>query len=44
MQGMVALRHNLTLKTFGERLLASGHAPEAVIGAAKSKRVHLISA
>ncbi|WP_417069706.1 hypothetical protein [Niveibacterium terrae] len=30
------------LKTFGERLLASGHAPKAVIGAAMRRRVLLI--
>ena len=42
MPGMVALRHNPILKTFGERLLASGHAPKAVIGAAMRKLVHLI--
>jgi len=32
------LRHNPILKAFGERLLASGHAPKAVIGAAMGKR------
>lgn len=32
MPGMVALRYNPILKTFGERLLASGHASKAVIG------------
>ena len=42
MPGMVALRHNPILKTFGERLLASGHAPKAVIGAAMRKLVHMI--
>lgn len=42
MLGMVALRHNPILKTFGERPLASGYASKAVIGAAMKKRVHLI--
>jgi transposase len=42
MPGMVALRHNPILKTFGERLLASGHPPKAVIGSAMRKLEHLI--
>lgn len=42
MPGLVALRHNPTLKTFGERLKSNGMAPKAVVGAAMRKLVHLI--
>lgn len=42
MPGMVALRHNTVLKTFGERMRANGLVPKAVIGAAMRKLVHLI--
>lgn len=42
MPGMVALRHNPILKTFGERLRANGLAPKAVIGAVMRKLVHMI--
>lgn len=42
MPGLVALRYNPTLKTFGERLRSNGMAPKAVVGAAMRKLVHLI--
>jgi transposase len=40
--GMVALRHNPTIKAFGERLRATGMAPKAIVGASMHKLVHLI--
>jgi transposase len=42
MPGLVALRHNPLIKTFGERLKASGLAPKAVVGASMRKLVHLL--
>lgn len=42
MPGLVALRYNPALKTFGERLRSNGMAPKAVVGAAMRKLVHLI--
>lgn len=42
MPGLVARRHNPLLIVFAERLLASGMAPKAVIGAVMRKLVHLI--
>ena len=42
MPGMVALRHNPTIKAFGERLRATGMAPKAIVGASMHKLVHLI--
>ncbi|OYW20544.1 MAG: IS110 family transposase [Burkholderiales bacterium 12-64-5] len=42
MPGLVALRHNPAIRTFGERLRATGLAPKAVVGAAMRKLVHLI--
>lgn len=42
MPGLVARRHNLTLKVFGDRLKASGLAPKAVVGAVMRKLAHLI--
>lgn len=44
MPGLVALRHNPALKTFGERLAAGGLPPKAIIGAAMRKLVHIIYA
>ncbi|MEQ1534155.1 MAG: IS110 family transposase [Sideroxydans sp.] len=42
MPGLVARRHNPTLKVFGDRLKASGLAPKAVVGAVMRKLAHLI--
>src|SRR5512139_960491 len=42
MPGLVALRHNPTLKVFGARMKANGLAPKAVVGAAMRKLAHLI--
>ncbi|WP_417067962.1 hypothetical protein [Niveibacterium terrae] len=42
MPGMAALRHNPILKAFGERLLASSHAPKVVSDAAMRKLAHRI--
>ena len=42
MPGLVARRHNPTLKIFGDRLSTTGLAPKAVIGAVMRKLVHLI--
>jgi len=44
MPGWVATRHNPLLKTFADRLLASGMAKKAVTGAVMRKLVHLIYA
>ena len=42
MPGLVARRHNPTLKIFGDRLSTTGLAPKAVVGAVMRKLVHLI--
>ena len=42
MPGLVALRHNPAVQTFGNRLSANGLAPKAVVGAAMRKLAHLI--
>ncbi len=42
MPGLVARRHNPTLKIFGDILSTTGLAPKAVIGAVMRKLVHLI--
>ena len=42
MPGLVARRHNVALKVFGDRLALTGLAPKAVIGAVMRKLVHLI--
>jgi transposase len=42
MPGLVALRHNPALQTFGDRMRANGLAPKAVVGAAMRKLAHLI--
>ncbi len=42
MPGLVARRHNLVLKSFGDRLSANGMAPKAVVGAVMRKLTHLI--
>ena len=42
MPAMVARRHNVAVKTFGDRLKLGGMAPKAVIGACMHKLVHLI--
>ena len=39
---MVALRHNPVIRTFGERLRASGHQGKAIIVAAMRKLLHLV--
>ena len=41
MPGLVARRHNPTLKAFADRLAATGMAPKAVVGAVMRKLVHL---
>ena len=40
--GLVARRHNVALKAFGDRLALTGLAQKAVIGAVMRKLVHLI--
>lgn len=42
MPGLVARRHNKTLKVFGDRLTAAGLAPKAVVGAVMRKLAHFI--
>ncbi len=42
MPGLVARRHNPTLKVFGDRLSGTGLAPKAVVGAVMRKLAHLI--
>lgn len=42
MPGLVARRHNPTLKIFGDRLSATGLVPKAVVGAVMRKLAHLI--
>jgi len=42
MPGLVARRHNKTLKVFGDRLSAAGLAPKAVVGAVMRKLAHFI--
>jgi transposase len=42
MPGLVALRHNPTLKVFGARMKANGLAPKAIVGATMRKLAHLI--
>jgi len=42
MPGLVARRHNKTLKVFGDRLNAAGLAPKAVVGAVMRKLAHFI--
>lgn len=42
MPGLVARRHNPTLKGFGDRLKDNGLAPKAVIGAVMRKLLHII--
>ena len=42
MPGLVARRHNTTLKIFGDRLSAAGLAPKAVVGAVMRKLAHFI--
>jgi hypothetical protein len=42
MPGLVARRHNPTLKAFAERLAANGMAPKAVVGAVMRKLLHLV--
>jgi transposase len=42
MPGLVARRHNVALRAFGDRLASNGLAPKAVIGAVMRKLVHLI--
>ena len=44
MPGLVALRYNPVMKSFGERLAAGGLAPKAVVGAAMRKLVHILYA
>lgn len=41
MPGLMALRHNPTIRLFGQRLRATGLAPKAVVAAAMRKLVHL---
>ncbi len=42
MPALVARRHNLAVRAFGDRLKQGGMAPKAVIGACMHKLVHLI--